>query len=296
MLKAVVYDFDGTLTSKPMPEFKILEMSGLEGGVDNPKFFEMAHEIARQKEVNIYEAMIWTILRTVRDAGFRLTDENISAGANERTYNPGVKNFLTHLQNRGIKNYLLSSGAKAYLEQLKIAPCFEQIYASILSYDENGEANDIAHVMTDSEKSVALQEIAQQVNGTSDDFSGIIYVGDGPTDVVAMDYIKRHGGGAILIQHDSVDENWPQVDASGIDLATTPDFTEGSELATYIEGLIESQQNDGGFPPFFVGYRLFIEIALGHFLLTEVRIFSYLVRQHTRLNSPLRRRRGGMGR
>lgn len=240
MLKAVVYDFDGTLTPKSMPEFKILEMSGLAGGVNNPRFLAMTHDIVEQKRTNIYEAMIWTILKTVKEAGFRLSDENISIGADERLYNPGVEDFLVHLKNRGVKNYLLSSGAKAYLERLKIAPYFEEIHASVLSYNENSEANGLKYVMTDSEKSVALRKIAKQVSDVADDFSGIVYIGDGPTDVAAMEYIKRHGGRAILIRHSSTDENWPQVDADGVDLATTPDFTEDSELATYIDGLIES--------------------------------------------------------
>lgn len=38
MLKALVYDFDGTLTPTTMPEFKILEKSGLVGGAENPEF------------------------------------------------------------------------------------------------------------------------------------------------------------------------------------------------------------------------------------------------------------------
>lgn len=240
MLKAVVYDFDGTLTPKPMPDFKILEMSGLNGGVDNPKFLEMAHKSMSLQKTNIYEAMICTILNVTKRAGFRLTDENISMGADEQAYNPGVEQFLGRLKECGVRNYLLSSGLKAYLERIAIAPYFEKIYATILSYNERGEANGILRTMTDSEKSVVLREIAVQVNGTSDDFTGIVYIGDGPTDVVAMDYIKAHGGKAILIQHRNADENWSKVDASTVDLVASPDFTEGSKLATYINKLIES--------------------------------------------------------
>lgn len=241
MLKAVVYDFDGTLTPNPMPIFKVLEMSGLgEDAVNSQQFLELTKEIAQQENVNKYEAMIRAILKIVKDAGFALTDDNICIGANERTYNPGVKELLVRLKQQDIKNYLLSSGSKAYLEHLKIAPYFEEIHASTLSYDETGTVNGIKHVMTDSDKPATLREIAKSVNGTSDDFSGIVYIGDGPTDVIVMDYIKKHGGIAILIQHDNTDPNWPQVDTSGVDLATDPDFTRNSKLATYLEDLIRS--------------------------------------------------------
>lgn len=240
MLKAVVYDFDGTLTPNPMPIFKILEMSGLgKDAINSQRFLEMTGKIAKQENVNKYEAMIRTILKFVQDAGFALTDNNISIGAEERVYNPGVKELLEWLKQHGIKNYLLSSGAKAYLERLEIAPYFEAVYASTLSYDDTNVVNGIKHVMTDTEKPITLQKIAQDINDSPDDFSGIVYIGDGPTDVVVMDCIKEHGGIAILIQHDTTDPNWPQVDANGVDLATGPDFTLNGELATYLKSLVE---------------------------------------------------------
>lgn len=239
MLKAIIYDFDGTLTPQTKPEFKILEKSGLEGGTENPEFFATVHKMAREQKIDIYEAMVRLILDIVKSGGFRLTDENIGLGADERVYNPGVEEFLADLKARGVKNYLLSSGSQAYLKQLTIAPCFEEIYATVLTYDGNGEVNGIKRVMSAEEKSVALQEIAERVNGSPDDFSGIVYVGDGPTDVAAMDYIKKHGGGAILIQRTNMDQDLPQVDASAVDLATGPDFTEGGELAAYVARLME---------------------------------------------------------
>lgn len=234
MLKAVVYDFDGTLTPETWPEFKILEKSGMKDGTRNPAFFPTAQTIAKERNIDVYEAMIRLILETVQQAGFPLTDENIALGADQRTYNPGVPEFLANLRKHSVRNYLLSSGSQAYLKYLTIAPEFTEIYASTLSYDSNGEINGIARVMSVEEKAVALQEIAQQVNSADDDFSGIIYIGDGPTDVAAMEYIKKHGGGAILVQHEINDPNLPTVDPSIVDLATKPDFTQNSELAKYI--------------------------------------------------------------
>lgn len=196
--------------------------------------------MANERKIDIYEAMAQLILDITKKAGFQLTDENIGLGANTRAYNPGVEEFLTSLKGLGVKNYLLSSGLQAYLKQLTIAPCFEEIFATVLSYDSNKEVNGIKRVMSAKEKSVALQEIAEQVNGSLDNFSGIVYIGDGPTDVVAMDYIKKHGGGAILIQHASANQNLPQVDANSVDLATNPDFTKDGELAKYIMRLMKS--------------------------------------------------------
>ncbi|MCM1343719.1 MAG: haloacid dehalogenase-like hydrolase, partial [Muribaculaceae bacterium] len=240
MLKAVVYDFDGTLTPEPVPKFKILEQSGLEGGTGNPKFFAMVRELSQREKIDIYRAIVLVILDIVGKAGFPLTDESIGLGASERAFNPGVEGFFDRLQRKGIKNYLLSSGSQAYLKQLKIAPYFTKIYATTLSYDEDGIVTGIEHVMTDTEKAVALQEIALQLNGNKDDFSGIVYVGDGPTDVDAMKHIKQYGGGAILVKPKAGESNLPDFDTDMVDLVTETDFTEDSELAAYIKDIITS--------------------------------------------------------
>lgn len=235
MLKAIVYDYDGTLTDDPMPQFKILELSGMKGGAQSPEFMALVKKVMTQQKVTVYEAMIEVILDTVRDAGFQLIDGNIGMGANERRYNPGVQGFLKNLKDRGVRNYLLSSGSKAYLEQTEIAPYFEAIYASTLAYDSNGEVVGIEHVMTDAEKPVALQEIAMAINGSPDDFDGILYMGDGPTDVPAMKYVKGHGGKTVLFQPK---DSKPWADTSMIDFVSSPDFKEGNELSNYIEGLL----------------------------------------------------------
>jgi len=46
MLKAIVYDFDGTLTPDELPKFDILESCGLEGGTQNPAFLQRVKSTA----------------------------------------------------------------------------------------------------------------------------------------------------------------------------------------------------------------------------------------------------------
>lgn len=236
-LKAVVYDFDGTLTPDMQPEFKILERCGMEGGAKNPAFFKTVHEMAERDGSDPYAAMAQLILEMMRQSGFALTDENIAFGAARRVYNPGVPEFLRFLKNHGVSNYLLSSGLKAYLKHLTIAPEFAEIYATVFSYDKNGEVDGITRVMSPEEKAVALTEVASQINGKPDDFSGVIYVGDGPTDLVAMEHIKKHGGKAIFIRHENKTTNLdlPDVENLDVDLVTKPDYTDGSEIMRYIK-------------------------------------------------------------
>ncbi len=236
MLKAVIYDFDGTLTPESTAQFQILEKSGFKNGMDDPRFFVAVKTMMKEKKIGLYEATIWVLLDTVRSAGYHLTDKNIGLGADERVYNSGVEELLIYLKDHNIQNYLLSSGAQAYLKQLKIAPYFEGIYASVLSYDDNGEADGIERVMSEEEKVVALQEIAERVNDTPDNFSGIVYIGDGPTDFAALEYIKQRGGIAVLVNNKDIDTKLTGI----VNLVTTTDFTQDGELMQYLKRLIET--------------------------------------------------------
>lgn len=240
MLKAIVYDFDGTLTEGTVPEFKILEKCGWEGGAANPRFFTTVRQWSEDRKIDIYEAMALLIMDIVQQAELALTDENFGFGADERAFNPGVEELLDKLKQAGVQNFLLSSGLKAYLEQLKIAADFTEIYATVFKYDQAGRAVGIERVMSTVEKAVALQEIALCINGKAEDFSGIVYIGDGPTDVEAMRHIKQYGGKTILIQHEMIQQNLPSVDVQTVDLATKADYRAGGELANFLQDLMTS--------------------------------------------------------
>lgn len=239
MLKALIYDFDGTLTPDVRPQFAILEKAGLENGCDNPKFFEEVHKLAKQDNIDTYDAMIRHILAIIKKGGYAATDENISLGADSRTYRPGVEAFLQKYKQLGIKNYLLSSGSKTYLEHTKIAPYFTEIYGSTLNYNNQGEATEPAHVMTTEAKIDSLKEIAKSHNGSVEDCTGLLYIGDGPTDIPVMTYAKEHGGITIMLRDDNtIAEITKLSNGANTDNIVThyfpADFREGSELDDFV--------------------------------------------------------------
>jgi len=199
-IKAIVYDYDGTLTPDSYPIFEIIKKSGVEQGCGGAEFQKKVHDLAKRDGINPIVAFILVILDTVKDAGYSLTDSNITLGADRREYRPGVTDFLKKIQELGIANYLLSSGSKAYLERTTIAPFFTGIYGSTLLYDESGEATGPDYAMTTEAKIDSVRQIARSLGGSPEDCSGLIYIGDGPTDIPVMDYVKNHGGVTILVQ------------------------------------------------------------------------------------------------
>lgn len=239
MTKAIIYDYDGTLTPDPLPKFLILDQAGLEGGMYNPKFMELTSAKAKNENLEMFEAMILVILDTMRSAGIKVTDENIALGATTRSYNPGVEEFLRVVQEKGVDNYILSSGAKAYLEKTAIVPYFKSIYASTLKYDNNGEATGVELVMTVPQKAKALEDIAKNTNGDRNDCSDMIYIGDGPTDLHAMEFIKSHGGKNILVYHDINSDDVAKMRETGIvDYFVPADFRPNGELWQLIFSMI----------------------------------------------------------
>lgn len=254
MLKAVIFDFDGTLTPNIRPSFQILEVSGLKDGASNPQFFKDVLAKAEREQTDIYDAMARLICDIAKGAGYDPTDENLSLGADQREYNPGVIQMLNWLQQNHIDSFLISSGLKNYLRHTALAPYFKEIYATTFCYDEQGCITDLNQVMSAENKALALREVAEDINGDPNDFSGIVYVGDGATDLVAMRHIKAHGGKAILVHLPEDSLELQEAQATGaidlydlmkqakgvVDLYTLADFRQDSEAMAYLRSLQES--------------------------------------------------------
>ncbi len=254
MLKAVIFDFDGTLTPNIRPSFRILEVSGLKDGASNPQFFKGVLARAEREQSDIYDAMARQICDFAKSAGYDPTDENLSLGADQREYNPGVMQMLAWLQEHHIASFLISSGLKNYLQHTVLAPYFQEIYATTFHYDEHGCATEPDRVMSAANKALALSEVAKSINGNPQDFQGIVYVGDGATDLVAMRHIKAHGGKAILVHLPEDSPELQDAQATGaidlydlmaqakgvVDLYTLADFRPDSEVMAYLQALISA--------------------------------------------------------
>lgn len=233
-----IFDFDGTLTPYFLPKWTVLMKCGLADGAMSPEFLEMAKETAARKGLDIYRAMYDVYLTLLKEHGIALTDESFCLGAQEIEYNNGVLGFLQRLQNRGMKNYILSSGLKVYLEKSRAASLAAGIYATEFSYGDTGEATGIKSLMSDKNKVQAIKEICQQNNGREDDCTNVVYIGDGFTDYYAMEHVKQHGGVTIFVYLDPNSKDLAAIrEKNVVDLYTPANFTEDSELDKYMSTL-----------------------------------------------------------
>lgn len=238
MNKIIIYDFDGTLTPYPIPRFEILEKCGIKEE-DIKEFYGGVVKKSIDEKIDLYQALYETYFQIIINAGFKLNDDNLCLGYNNVVYNKGVYEFLNYLQSQGIKNYLLSSGLKVFLDKVTVAKMFSKIYATTFNYDENNEIIGINYLMSDINKVDAIKEIMADNDCLEDDCSNIIYIGDGLTDSYAMEYVKKNNGITIFLYYDKESKDMKAIKEKDIvSYFALADFSLNSNLAHLVKKLI----------------------------------------------------------
>lgn len=231
MKKIIIYDFDGTLTPYPLPKLEILKKCGLNDITTNHEFLKKVKEKSENENIDTYLAMYQTLFEIINKSNIELIDENLCLGSKDVEYNPGVFEFLDYLNKLNIKNYLVSSGLKPFLNKTDIAKKFTKIYATTFKY-QNNKIIDIGYLMSDKKKVEAIKEIIRENNTNP---SNIIYIGDGLSDYYAFEYIHKNNGTTILLQnHNEINPLLEKV----ISFKTTPDYSINSKLYNYITNQI----------------------------------------------------------
>jgi len=142
---ALVYDFDGTLTPRPMQEYTILPDIGIKNG---KKFWqEVAREAQKTKGEGIVTYMRLMIEKS-QNQRYPVTASKLGGLAKAIGYFPGVKTYFPRINGYvtnnfgGIKlrHYIISGGLKEIISGTSIAKYFHKIFASEYFYDEYGKA------------------------------------------------------------------------------------------------------------------------------------------------------------
>ncbi|MBR2830783.1 haloacid dehalogenase-like hydrolase [Candidatus Saccharibacteria bacterium] len=228
-----IFDFDGTLTPVPVPQFGILEKCGMREGFNCPEFRERA--LKKVEEMGLYGAIWAAFFETVKGAGFRATEENLCLGYEKVKYHDGVDEFLRALKEAGMHNYLVSGGMKYFLDKISVAPLFEGIYGTTFEFDENGEADKAARIIGDKEKAEVIREILELEGKDAEDCKEVVYFGDGHTDYYAMEYVKRHGGETVFIYRDDSKKYLDELKEEGLVSAYfKPDYLPNGEIRRYL--------------------------------------------------------------
>ena len=247
---ALVYDFDGTLSPRPMQEYAFLPKLGIE-----PKeFWAECGRISKAERADALITYMHLLYKKAKEKGVRIDRADLVAQGKQVELYPGVAQWFDvmhayvkkHAGDSGIvvKHYLISSGLMEIIEGTKIYPHFANVFASEYWFD----AYDLPfpkRVISDTGKTQYLFRINKGLEDPSvsinahmpEDqrpipFSNFIYFGDGDTDVPSMALLKKNGGHAIAVHGpDESETKCVELFKAGrCDFYATADYRKSSDL------------------------------------------------------------------
>jgi hypothetical protein len=247
---ALVYDFDGTLSPRPMQEYTFLPKIG-----EDPKtFWRECNRIAREQEADPLITYMHLMYQKAKARNVRIDRADLVALGRDVELFPGVEAWFGEIaeyiriraesQGVALRHYLISSGLVEIIEGTRIRPHFHNVFASEYWF----EAYDLPYpkrVITDTGKTQYLfrinkgiESLGQSINEHMPEdarpipFSNMIYFGDGDTDVPSMAVMRKNGGHAIAV-HTPGKSRTKCVDlfkAGRCDFFAPADYRRGSEL------------------------------------------------------------------
>lgn len=247
---ALVYDFDGTLSPRPMQEYAFLPKLGIE-----PKeFWAECTRVSKAERADALITYMHLLYKKAKERGVRIDRADLVAQGKKVELYPGVEAWFdqmhAYVKKRAgdagitVKHYLVSSGLTEIIEGTKIYPHFANVFASEYWFD----AYDLPfpkRVISDTGKTQFLfrinkgiEDLGESINAHMPEeqrpipFSNFIYFGDGDTDVPSMALLKKNGGHAIAV-HDPGESGGKCVElfkAGRCDFYAGADYRKGSDL------------------------------------------------------------------
>lgn len=247
---ALVYDFDGTLSPRPMQEYSFLPKLGI-----SPKeFWAECTRVAREQQADPLITYMHLLYKKAKEKGIRVDRADLVAQGRDVELYPGVLAWFdaieAYVQSRAtssgiaIKHYLVSSGLTEIIEGTPIYSRFANVFASEYWFD----AYDVPfpkRVISDTGKTQYLFRINKGIENLADSinshmpeaqrpipFSNMIYFGDGETDVPSMALLKKNGGAAVAVHTPGGSTaTCEELFAAGrCDFYAGADYREGSDL------------------------------------------------------------------
>jgi hypothetical protein len=247
---ALVYDFDGTLSPRPMQEYGFLPKLG----IDPKAFWAECGEVARTHGADPLITYMHLLYKKAHEKGVRIDRADLVAQGAEVEYFPGVADWFEEIaeyvriraESHGVslRHYLISSGLTEIVEGTSIHRHFHNVFASEYWFD----AYDLPYpkrVITDTGKTQYLfrinkgvEDLGRNINEHMPEgdrpipFANMIYFGDGDTDVPSMAVMRKNGGHAVAVYPPGKSKK-KCVDlfrAGRCDFFASADYRRGSEL------------------------------------------------------------------
>lgn len=254
----IMYDFDKTLCTQDMQNYKFIPDVGL-----SPKeFWSQTGDFGSKTQMEKILAYMYMMKLKAKDAGIKLSKDYLRSLGSSIEYYKGVEGFFKRINDFGksegvkVEHYIISSGIKEIIEGSSIAKCFKKIYACEFFYNEQGEAIWPKLTINYTQKTQFVFRISKGVEKIDDDdavnnkmskdkrrvfYQNMIYVGDGITDIPCMQLVKDKGGKSIAIYQDIKKVNASKlIQDERVNFICKADYSDGSEIDKIIKMQIKS--------------------------------------------------------
>lgn len=246
---ALVYDFDGTLSPKPMQEYGFLPKIG----ADPAAFWAEVNQRARDHEADSMITYMHLMYKKAKEAGVQINRDDLVALGKTVELFDGVPDWFDAIDQYvemssetdvTVRHYMISSGLREIIEGTSIYHRFHNVFASEYFFDPY-ELPFPKRVVTDTNKTQYLfrinkgiEDLGQSINSHMPEserpipFSNMIYFGDGETDVPSMAVTRQNGGCAIAVHTEGGDTSTCEelYRAGRVDFYAPANYNRGSAL------------------------------------------------------------------
>jgi phosphoserine phosphatase len=260
---AIVYDFDGTLAPRNLPEHTFLPALGI---AEPEAFWEAVKEEARATDGCEILAYMHRLLAVAKAKGVPVTRESLQEHGRSVPLFAGVDDWFAEIDDYGrgqglaIEHYVISSGILEFIEGCRIYPEFRKVFASAYAYDESGQAKWPANAINYTNKTQFLFRINKGIDNVWDNsainawkprrerpipFERMVFLGDGDTDIPSMKMVRQKGGQAIAVfdpelfeQRKSQGRLERLIAEDRVDYVAAADYTSDSLLRVVVRGIL----------------------------------------------------------
>ncbi|NJR25034.1 MAG: haloacid dehalogenase-like hydrolase [Richelia sp. CSU_2_1] len=224
---AIVFDFDDTLV--PDTVDSLLEKLG----IDALKFRQERIQPLVDRGWDKILARFYAIIDESKRHGNKITQEYLAKFGQELAPFDGVSEMFDRLRKSAAKInpkvelefYLISCGMVDIARYNCIAPNFKEMWGCEFHYNQDGGIEFLKKIVTHTEKTRYLFQIAKGIEGQQQDgktfvyrdvpaeelhvpLTQVIYVGDGASDIPCFSLLNEERGTAIGVYKDRTPEEW----------------------------------------------------------------------------------------
>ncbi len=254
---AVMYDFDKTLCTKDMQNYRFIPSLGMQVS----DFWDYTNEVQQNEHMDSVLAYMYAAIKLSREKNIPLKRTRLEDNGKGIEFFPGVVEWFARINKFGeengvtIEHYVISSGMKEIIDGTVISGEFKNIFACEYLYDGDGNAVWPKTAVNYTNKTQFVYRINKGVLDVSNDidlnrsmpddskripFQNMIYIGDGLSDVPCMKMMKSYGGKAIAV-YQTLDEKVKELlRKDRVDYIYPADYSEGSGLDMTIKDIIRN--------------------------------------------------------